>query len=385
VRDAASITLFRSFVLAVCIGSLYRPEAADATCGWLSTPSGDASGNWNILSGVSAISATDAWAAGAYYKFGQERTLTEHWDGTSWTVIPSANPSAHKNYRLQSVAAVSSSDVWAVGAGSQSGPLIEHWNGQSWAIAASTRMVGGLAAVAAISTTDVWAVGYSSGVPQTLIEHWNGAIWSIVPSPNASPYANSLLRVAAVSDQDVWAVGWYNDGTENRTLVEHWNGTQWAIVNSPNAGPYASYFEGVAAIGPSDIWATGFYYNGTANKTLTAHWNGTKWSIVRSPSPSSTNNSLTSVAAVSTNDVWGVGIRSNASDPNPDKTLTEHWSGTSWTVVPSPDPPDSSLWGVAAVSSGYVLSVGEYTPSRSSNGSSRTLTLLFECNAPPSP
>ena len=44
--------------------------------------------------------------------------------------------------------------------------------------------------------------------------------------------------------------------------------------------------------------------------TLTEHWNGTAWSVVASPN-AGTINSLQSVAAVSANDVWAVGYRYN--------------------------------------------------------------------------
>src|SRR5688500_11743132 len=39
-------------------------------------------------SAVDALSANDAWAVGGYH-----RTLTAHWNGANWTVVPSPNPS----------------------------------------------------------------------------------------------------------------------------------------------------------------------------------------------------------------------------------------------------------------------------------------------------
>src|SRR5579884_2195377 len=51
-----------------------------------------------------------------------------------WSVIPSANPGTPDG--LTAVAAVSATDVWAVGgSGSQRGsgqPVIEQWNGTQW-------------------------------------------------------------------------------------------------------------------------------------------------------------------------------------------------------------------------------------------------------------
>lgn len=41
-----------------------------------------------------------------------------------------------------------------------------------------------LASVAAVSSTDVWAVGdgVNGTTSHTLIEHWNGTNWQVVPS-----------------------------------------------------------------------------------------------------------------------------------------------------------------------------------------------------------
>lgn len=62
-------------------------------------------GNWSIvdspnadvtrqneLDGVMCVSASDCWAVGDYYTPANAyQTLIEHWDGTSWTIVPSAN------------------------------------------------------------------------------------------------------------------------------------------------------------------------------------------------------------------------------------------------------------------------------------------------------
>src|SRR5439155_753020 len=140
--------------------------------------------------------------------------------------------------------------------------------------------------VAAISANDVWAVGYYSNgrTEQTLIEHWNGSSWSVVLSPNppGTSYAE-LYGVAAVSANDVWAVGEYGGGT----LVEHWNGSSWNTMPSPNPhiGTADHKLKGVAAVSASDVWAVGNYNSGTAYQTLVEHWNGSNWSVVPSPNP----------------------------------------------------------------------------------------------------
>ena len=69
----------------------------------------------NMLTSVSAISSNDVWTAGYYLtSAGMTRTLTEHWDGTAWTIVSSPNLGSGNNY-LQGVVAFSANDVWAAG------------------------------------------------------------------------------------------------------------------------------------------------------------------------------------------------------------------------------------------------------------------------------
>jgi hypothetical protein len=66
--------------------------------------------------------------------------LVERWNGKKWQVVPSPNPNAHYSV-LRGVAAVSTSDVWAVGDASDARgnqeTLIEHYDGQRWSIGPS--------------------------------------------------------------------------------------------------------------------------------------------------------------------------------------------------------------------------------------------------------
>src|SRR5205807_1672764 len=125
-----------------------------------------------------------------------------------------------------------------------------------------------LTAVAAVSPSDVWAVGYTegsaSGVDVPLIEHYDGKSWRIVASPYPGPSQyNALYAVTALSSSDVWAVGYANEnsrGQNGTALIEHWNGTQWKLVDNPVAG-YATDLYALAPISSTDIWAVGYIYN----------------------------------------------------------------------------------------------------------------------------
>src|SRR6266700_3509778 len=172
----------------------------------------------NVLAAVTALSPTDVWAVG----FDDRGTLTEHWDGSAWTVVASPNASPRMN-NLFGVAAVSTSDVWAVGDAFDSSSvtyhtLIEHWDGSTWSVIPSPSVGKAqiedniLSAVTATSAQDVWAAGMKvvegSKVPrQTLILHWDGKSWHVMDSPNGSQPNNELFSIAAISTVDGWAVG----------------------------------------------------------------------------------------------------------------------------------------------------------------------------------
>jgi hypothetical protein len=246
------------------------------------------------------------------------------------------------------VAAVWADDIWAVGDHAYSGdvavqPLIEHWNGTGWSIVPGPDLGSadnGLYGVAAVSTSNIWAVGEhwgsAGGCVKTLVEHWNGTGWSRVPSPSPGSIFSGLFGVAALTANNVWAVGWdqsiFSSGAESKqTLVEHWDGTTWTAVPSPNPSPALSKLFGVTAVTAHNAWAVGEYtYSATVPaQTLIEHWNGTNWSTVPSPSPGQYANTLSSVAAVSADDIWAVGSSEGASGTSRTlATLVLNYSGT---------------------------------------------------------
>jgi hypothetical protein len=314
--------------------------------------------------------------------------------GLSWGVVPSPHQNNEFN-KLVSVAAISTSDVWAVGSYDyESEPgriLIEHWDGVRWSIApVPSPDDGELNAVVATASNDVWAIGditHTSFNPgDTLTMHWDGSNWSRVPSPNPFKGEHFLYGAAAISSDDVWAVGFsIPSGSETgQTTTMHWDGSQWSVVPSPHLGNEDVLF-GVSALSSNDVWAAGEYFTftgGQGQHTLTMHWDGSQWSVAPSPNPGDQNDEFYSVAAVSANDVWAVGRYNNhftlhqaprtrfretektweAYDPegsDPDHTLIEHWDGAQWTITPRPNlSNESPLFSVAAHSADDVWAVG---------------------------
>jgi hypothetical protein len=145
---------------------------------WTVVPSPDPGINpyGDRLSGVAATSANNAWAVGYYYNGTTDQTLIEHWDGTAWTVQPSPNPGGSGNPNwLGGVTAISATNAWAVGYyynGTTKRTLALHWNGKAWKTQASASPHGAvLNGVTATSSTNAWAGGWYG--KRTLIERWH--------------------------------------------------------------------------------------------------------------------------------------------------------------------------------------------------------------------
>jgi hypothetical protein len=320
---------------------------------------------------ISIISANDIWAVGYHSAEtstgGAERTYTMHWDGANWSVISSPNASTYDN-RLNAVAAISPNDVWAVGSyktssADQTRPLFMHWDGATWSAAEST-IWGQMHDVVALSSNDVWAVGFDYDIYNAAsIYRWNGTSWNRHLIANISKDASSpLFGIAAVSSNDIWAVGSYFE----ETLIAHWDGAQWNKVPSPSAASTANRLNSVSAISSTDVWAVGYRYNdGLPVRTLIEHWDGTAWSVVPSPNATTKDNMLEAVAVAGPNDVWAVGNYFTEADPNKVAwpALIEHWNGSGWDIIPAPNPGIfgvTSLNGVSVVSPDDVWAVGKY-------------------------
>ena len=356
---------FSCVVGAVLIALLLTTAVAQAAA-WTVVPSPSPGVESNVLSAVASVSANDVWAVGeATDATSRQLTLTEHWNGTAWSVVASPNVGSANN-NLLAVAAVSTTDVWAVGkaegpAGAQAPPLIEHWDGTSWRIVTAPRHVGVLNGITAVSTNDVWAVGQfsnASGVFQTLIEHWNGHTWRVVSSPNVGTHNNFLNGVTAVSASDIWAVGDFLPAANvpEQTLTLHWDGHTWSVVSSPNVGSGFNVLFAAAAVSTNDVWAVGEFGTPSGLGTLIEQWNGSSWSVISSPSA----GELRGIAIVSATDIWAVG---SVISSGVEQTVIEQWNGTSWNVVPSPNPSSSInlLDGAAAdPSSGQAWAVGAF-------------------------
>ncbi len=230
-----------------------------------------------------------------------------------------------------------------------------------------------LEGVTATSGGNAWAVGSFRPAHDDLplIEHWDGRRWTALrPGRGLQIDADYILAgVAATSAANVLAAGWIASQYVF-PLIDRWDGTAWKEDQTPTAGCCfsAANLSGVAAASPADAWAVGDKYT-RGERTLILRWNARAGMWVKVPSPNPAGRSgavpstLNGVAVRTATGAWAVGA--TRSGPSGQwNTLVEKWDGTSWTVVPAPDPSrgrcvHDGLSGVAATYAA-TWAVGDY-------------------------
>jgi hypothetical protein len=136
----------------------------------------------NYLLSVDAVSANDVWAAG-WYVGTTRQGLVEHWNGTAWSLSTTPEPDASPEFG--GVAAAPGTTPWVVGdyippgIDSHFQTLTERWDGSAWSVVPSpnvgdTKKPNLLRDVDTLEDGTTLAVGYYSApnqpVYQTLAE-----------------------------------------------------------------------------------------------------------------------------------------------------------------------------------------------------------------------
>jgi len=302
-------------------------------------PAVPAADNGN-LSGVGMSGPSSGWAVGFTLPTsppGAHFTpLIARWDGRRWQAAPLPT-GANRAGRLDGIAALSASNVWAVGSVNRSAPLIIHWNGHRWARVPAAPVPGyvdtELLGIAAASPSDVWAVGETENTAnqaRTVTEHWNGRTWTLVPSPSEGTLSG-LSAVAVTSNHQAWAVGG-SFATTSRPFVLHWNGHAWRRAATPRARN--AELDGVAAVSPSQVWAVGNTESGNRRLPYALRWNGHAWRPVLVPAGRAPGGSqLNSVAVLRGGHLAAVGYNLGLHTTS---ALYARWNGRRWSVAAGP-------------------------------------------------
>jgi hypothetical protein len=396
-----------------------------ATSGWYvaATPG---TGADDVMLGSACPNASECFATGVTISniSGNNSTfvpIVERWNGSSWSLSSAALP-AGEGGGIFDVSCVTGADCWGVGTvidetsgnGNPSGTLVEHWDGNSWSIVPSPNPSGAsvagalLQSVSCSSSTSCMAVGYASdntGAALTdLIEDWNGSSWSIVPGAQTGQAFDQLSRVDCLSPGNCWAVGNAGPAQQepnflpifpaaagNQGLIEHWDGSNWSMVPSTvEPGSAGGYLYGIDCSNNSDCWASGSITDptGQASGIMMEHWDGDGWTDVSTsvPQPNQSGGAiLSSISCLSWSQCWAVGsygsFGGNGFNP---KGFIEYWNGSAWSIEPSPnDTALSYLNSVSCLSGVGCAAIGTSATGAGSNNDPGFAPYIEQLSFPP--
>ena len=380
-RPPGKRTFARVVVAAVAVACLLALPCGNASAAgtsgwsvqWLPVPSSA------VTVPLSCSSSTACTAVAAYYPFpssDRDVLFAVRWNGRSWSREVMAAPAGSNTLLVGGLSCPSGSWCVAVGGFTSSDhpsryvPLVERWDGTEWSVEPVSTPAGGrlssrLTSVSCTSPIACTAVGDSVSPRGTtpLVERWNGVAWSIERTTGGS-----LISVSCTSGLACTAVG----HAGNQTLGEGWNGARWSI--QPN--PHPRRFEGpgvdnelgsVSCASRDACMAVGDSGSGsgfnTVRITLAEHWNGSHWSVLPTPNPVQLDE-FNSVSCSSRGSCVAVG---DYTDRAGDATLplVERWHGGRWSVVPTPRSlstgrsADPTLLAVACFPKGSCLAIGD--------------------------
>jgi len=321
------------------------------------------------LNAVTCTAANSCIAVGDYVNSsGVDVSLAERWNGDSWAIQPTPNPSGAQFFSVLTGVSCTAGDACEASGASDTGVFAERWDGMAWSVQAVPAPRGAQSAqlfglsCAASSCEAVGSYQDSSGAFVPLGEGWNGAAWHAQPVPNpARASTNFLSGVSCPASSDCTAVGFGNGDGTPFALGERWRGGRWSIENVPSpVGAAENQLNGIACPATDRCVAVGTV--GPTRGVFSTEalwWNGRTWHLQHTPALPGTG--LNAVSCASETDCVAVGGPGTG-------PLAEHWNGEDWTVQPTPKPAGAlqaafnAVWCAAASScmaaGGYIDATG---------------------------
>ena len=192
----------------------------------------------------------------------------------------------------------------------------------------------------------------------TVAEHWDGTSWQIVPTPNPPGATfSSLNGVSCPRPSICFAVGDYGTDPNSpvaRPLIELWDGTSWSIQPAEDVGNGA--LGAVSCSGPLACTAVGGLRASPFGGELAMRWDGTRWIVQNAPNPEdpTTEFQLTDVSCPlkRTCTVVGWSIPLDGSGLSSSSPLVQRWFGriNTWGLQAAPKPAGAETAGLSGVS-----------------------------------
>ena len=196
-----------------------------------------------------------------------DKSQVESWNGSAWTEIAELNTSRSDS----ASAGIQTSGMVATGTPVPGNPALqpggtstvtETWNGTSWTEVGDTntkRLQAGMA-VSGTTSAGIIAAGEDGPGSRTVnAETWNGTSWTEVS--NISQQRGTIYNFMGHSTSANMAGGY--SGTARVANNEHWNGSSWTEINDLSTARNAAFGAGSAVNGAVFGGDTGDYQSAT--------------------------------------------------------------------------------------------------------------------------
>jgi hypothetical protein len=219
---------------------------------------------------IAASGARDVWVFGEYATDNGTRAhvYAIRWNGRSWSdrgLWPTYNT-------IQSAAVLGPGNVWVFG------PFgTRHYNGRTWK---TYHLPYYITEATAVSSGDIWAVGAMDPTGTPVLAQWSAGKWTTVPLPTIrSAPPGPVLNSVAVADGAVWVAGYTSASSGAfRTLVLRRTDGTWQRVSPPN-----SALDGTGDLvpdGTGGVWVSSTF---TLDNETVAHFTGGRWHVSHLP------------------------------------------------------------------------------------------------------
>ena len=218
--------------------------------------------------------------------------------------------------------------------------------------------------VVVTSATACVAVGSyitAKGAERPLIEKWDGATWRVASAlADDRSLSSALVAVSCARATSCVAVGTTRATVKSFTmpLIERWDGTRWKIMPSRSpGGAGGTYLNAVSCPTPTSCYAVGNYTTGaSAGLSLVEHWNGSQWTIMPSPNPKRATSTTLAGVSCTGGTCWAVGSYTTKPVGEPFFTVALQLQRGQWALVPTPNANGTQSSALNAVSCASVAS-----------------------------
>jgi hypothetical protein len=216
------------------------------------------------LTGVTALSNSDVWVFGGGGFIGGDGTW--HYNGRTWTELTGAAAG------IERASALSARNIWGIGSADSPEDSLVHYNGTSWRrLSAPALRNAQFIGIAAISSTDVWAVGRGAGdaskAPGVAV-NWNGKSWRKV----SVPWRYQLGAVAGDGAGGIWVTASTFAAPDVTWVLHRSKSGAWTRVRVGAGEP--AIFSLTRVPGTTAVWGAGTVAAKTAGSAAAVYAHG---------------------------------------------------------------------------------------------------------------